>query len=69
MKVSWKKKNRWERLLDPIASGVRDRELTVNGRKVTVEGVAKPAARVVGGLVIATVASAIVSSVRAQDGE
>jgi hypothetical protein len=69
MKVSWKKKTRWERVLDPITSRVKGRELTVNGRALTAGGVTKPAARVLGGLAVATVVSAVVSAVRGQDDE
>jgi hypothetical protein len=69
MKVSWRKKSRWERALEPITSRVKGRELTINGSKALTAGkVTKPAARVLGGLVIATVVSAVVSAVRGQDG-
>jgi hypothetical protein len=67
VKVSWKKKSRWEKMLEPIASRVKGRELTLNGRAIKGERVAKPAARAVGGLVIATVLSAFVSALRGQD--
>jgi hypothetical protein len=69
MKVSWRKKSRWEQVLDPIASKVKGRELTVNGRLIKGEQLVKPAARAVGGLAIATVVSALVSTLRGQDGD
>jgi hypothetical protein len=69
MKVSWKKKTRWERVLDPITGRLKGRELTVNGKALTAAAVTKPAARVLGGLAIATVVSAVVSAVRGQDDE
>ncbi len=67
MKVSLKRKSRWEQAIDPIASKVKGKTLTVNGKALTAEGAAKPAARAVGGLVIATVASAVVSYLRGKD--
>lgn len=67
MKVSLKRKSRWEQVIDPIANKVKGKSLTVNGKPLTAEGAAKPAARAVGGLVIATVASAVVSSLRGKD--
>ncbi len=67
MKVSLKKKSRWERAIDPIASRLKGKRLTLNGKAVTVETAAKPVARAVGGLVLATVISAVVSSLRGQD--
>jgi hypothetical protein len=69
MKVSWRKKSRWERVLDPIARRVKGRELTVNGKALSAGKVALPAARVLGGLAVATVVSAVVSAVRGQDDE
>jgi hypothetical protein len=68
MKVALKKKSRWEQAIDSIASKVKGKTLTVNGKELTAEGAAKPAARAVGGLVIATVASAVVSSMRSKTG-
>lgn len=67
MKVSLKKKSRWEQAIDPIASKVKGKTLTVNGKALTAESAAKPAARAVGGLVIATVVSAVVSTLRGKD--
>lgn len=67
MKVSLKKKSRWQQAIDPIASKVKGKTLTVNGRQLNAAGAARPAARAVGGLVIATVASAVVSSLRGKD--
>ena len=64
MKVSLRKKSRWQRTIDPIASLIKGRTLVVNGRALSVEGAAKPAARAMGGLVLATAASAVVSSLR-----
>jgi hypothetical protein len=69
MKVSWKKKSRWERVLDPITSRLKGRELTVNGKAVSAGAVTKPVARVLGGLAVATALSAVVSAVRGQDDE
>jgi hypothetical protein len=69
MRVAWKKKSRWEKMLDPLISTVKGRELTVNGKPITFERVAKPAGRVLGGVVVATVVSAFVSALRGQDGE
>jgi hypothetical protein len=69
MRVSWRKRSRWERALAPITRRVKGRELTVNGKALSAGAVARPAARVLGGLAVATVVSAIVSAVRGQDGE
>ena len=68
MKVALKKKSRWDQAIDPIASKIKGRSLTVNGKQLTAEGAAKPAARAAGGLLIATVASAVVSSMRSKTG-
>jgi hypothetical protein len=67
MKVSLRKKSRWERAVEPITSGMKGKTLTLNGKAVTAQTAAKPAARAVGGLVIATVVSAVISSLRGQD--
>ena len=64
MKVSLGKKSRWQRTIGPIASFVKGKTLVVNGRALSVEKAAKPAARAIGGLVLATAASAAVSSLR-----
>jgi hypothetical protein len=64
MKISLKKKNRWQRAIAPVSSLLRGKTLKVNGKVLSAETAAKPAARAVGGLLIATVASAVVSSVR-----
>ncbi len=69
MKIALKKKSRWERIVEPIVSRVNGTTLTVNGKAVSPDAIRKPASRALGGLVIATVASAIVSSVRRQDDE
>jgi hypothetical protein len=66
MKVAFKKKSRWERAIDPVASKVKGRTLTVDGKPLTINAAAKPVALGLGGLVIATVASAVVSYVRGQ---
>jgi hypothetical protein len=66
MKVSWKKKRRWKRPLDAIASEVRGRELTVNGKAIKAKQFARPAVGAVGGLVIATAISAFISTLREQ---
>jgi hypothetical protein len=68
MKVSLRKKSRWERAIDPIASRLKGNTFTLNGKAVTAQTAVKPAARAVGGLVIATVVSAVISSLRGQDG-
>ena len=60
MKVSLRKKSRWERAIDPIASRLK-------GKAVTAQTAAKPAARAAGGLVIATLVSAVISALRGQD--
>ena len=67
MKVSLKRKSWWERTIDPIARNLKGKSLTVNGKQVTAKAATKPAARAVGGLVVATTISAIISSMRAQD--
>lgn len=59
MKVSWRKKSRWQRVWDPIAGKMKGRAFTVNGKALNVDTVAKPAVRMVGGLLAATVASAV----------
>jgi len=64
MKISLKRKSRWERAIDPIASRLKGKTLTLNGKPVTAETTAKPAARAVGGLAMATVISAVISSLR-----
>ena len=69
MKVTWKKRSRWERVTEPVASRLRGRQLTVNGRAVKGEEIAKPAVRAVGGLVIATAISAVLSTLRRQGGD
>lgn len=64
MKLSLKKKSRWEQAVDAIASRIKGKALTINGKELTAETAAKSTARAVGGLVIATAASAVVSSLR-----
>jgi hypothetical protein len=64
MKISFRRKSRWQRAVEPIMSLLKGKTLTVNGKVLSAESAAKPAARAVGGLLIATVASAVVSSVR-----
>ena len=64
MKISFKKRNRWQQAVDPVVSLLKGKTLTVNGKVLSAESAAKPAARAVGGLLIATVASALVSSMR-----
>ena len=64
MKVSLKKKSWWERAVEPVTSRLRGRTLAVNGQALTAKSVAKPAARAVGGVVVATAISAVISSVR-----
>jgi hypothetical protein len=66
MKVSLKKKSWWERAVDPMTSRLKGRSLAVNGQAVTARSVAKPAARAVGGVVVATAISAVISSLRGQ---
>jgi len=66
MKVSLKKKSWWERAVDPVARRMKGRTLAVNGQAVTAKSVAKPAARAVGGVVVATAISAVISSMRGQ---
>ena len=61
--------SRWQRVRDPIAAKMKGRGLTLNGKALSVDTVAKPAARVVGGLLAATVVSAVLSSLRWQDGD
>jgi hypothetical protein len=62
-----KTKSPWEQAVDPIVSKMRGRTLTVNGKPITAEAAMKPAVRALGGLVIATVVSAVVSSVRGEE--
>jgi hypothetical protein len=69
MKLSWRKKSRWDRMVEPIAGKVKGRSLELNGKALTAQGMAKPAARAVGGLVIATTISAIISTFRGQTNE
>jgi hypothetical protein len=64
MRVSFKKKSGWAKALDPIASKVKGRTLRVNGKPLTAEMAARPAARAIVVLAIATAASAIVSAMR-----
>jgi hypothetical protein len=64
MKISFKKKSTWQQAIDPVKSLLKGKTLTVNGKVLSAESAAKPAARAVGGLLIATVASALVSSIR-----
>jgi len=66
MRVSLKKKSWWERTVDPVTSRMKGRTLAVNGQAVTAKSVAKPAARAVGGVVVATAISAVISSMRGQ---
>ena len=66
MKVSLKKKSWWGRAVDPVTSRMKGRTLAVNGQAVTAKSVAKPAARAVGGVVVATAISAVISSMRGQ---
>jgi hypothetical protein len=66
MKVSLKRKSWWERAVDPLTNRLKGRTLAVNGQAVTAKSVAKPAARAVGGVVVATAISAVISSVRGQ---
>lgn len=54
---------------DPIAGKIKGRSLTLNGKPLNIDAVAKPAARVVGGLLAATVVSAVLSSLRGQAGD
>lgn len=68
MKISFKKKSRWEQAIDPVRSLLKGKTLTVNGRVLSAESAAKPAARAVGGFLIATAASALVSSWRGKAG-
>ena len=69
MRISWKRKSSLQRAWDAVAGNVKGRALLVNGKKVTPEKVAKPAVRAIGGLVAATVASAVVSSFRGRSGD
>ena len=69
MKFSWRKKSRWQRVWEPIAGRMQDRTFKVNGKALNVDTVAKPASRVVGGLLAATVVSAVLSALRGQDSE
>jgi len=66
MRVSLKKKSWWERAVDPVTSRLRGRTLAVNGQALTAKSVAKPAARAVGGVVVATAISAVISTMRGQ---
>jgi len=67
MKVSLRKKSWWERAVDPVTGRLKGRTLAVNGQAMTAKSVAKPAARAVGGVVVATAISAVISSMRGQD--
>jgi hypothetical protein len=69
MRISWKRKSTLQRLWDAVAGNMKGRALTVNGKKISPDKVAKPAVRAVGGLVAATVASAVVSSFRGRGGD
>lgn len=69
MRVTWKKRSGWQRVRDAVSGTIKGRTLTVNGKAVNGDTVAKPAARAVGGLLLATAASAIISSLRGQDGD
>lgn len=64
MKISFKKKSPWQQAIAPVKSLMKGKTLTVNGKVFSAESAAKPAARAVGGLLVATVASAVVSSFR-----
>jgi hypothetical protein len=66
MRVSLKRKSWWERAIDPIAGNLKGKSLTVNGKQVNAKAATKPAARAVGGLMVATAISAVISSKRAQ---
>jgi hypothetical protein len=68
MKISFRRKSRWQRAVEPVMSLLKGKTLTVNGKVLTAETAAKPAARAAGGLLLATVASAVVSSVRGKAG-
>ena len=68
MKISLRRKSRWQRAIEPLLSALKGKTLTVNGKVLIAETAAKPAARAMGGLLIATVASAVVSSVRGKAG-
>ena len=54
---------------EPIAGRMQDRTFKVNGKALNVDTVAKPASRVVGGLLAATVVSAVLSALRGQDSD
>lgn len=69
MKFSWRKKSRWQRVWDPIAGRMQGKTFKVNGKALNVDTVAKPAGRVFGGLLAATVVSAVLSALRGQDGD
>jgi hypothetical protein len=66
VKVTLKKKSWWERAVAPVTSRLKGRTLAVNGQGVTAKSVAKPAARAVGGVVVATAISAVISSMRGE---
>jgi hypothetical protein len=66
MKLSLKKKSRWERAIEPIAKRFKGK--TLNGKSLNAQSAVKPAARAVGGLLVATAISAAVSSMRGEDG-
>jgi hypothetical protein len=67
MKLSWRKRSLWQRAWDPIASQLTGRKLTLNGKPISADRFAKPAARAAGGFAAATVISAVLSSLRRQD--
>lgn len=69
MKVSWRKKSALQRVWEELAGNLKGRSLTVNGKRVSPDKIAKPAVRAIGGLVAATVASAVVSSFRDRGGD
>jgi hypothetical protein len=64
MRFSLKKQSAWEQAIDPIVGKIKGKRLTVDGKPITAEAAVKPVVRALGGLVVATVVSAIVSSVR-----
>jgi hypothetical protein len=68
MKISLRRKSRWQRAVEPVLSMLKGKTLTINGKVLSAETAAKPAARAMGGLLAATVASAVVSSVRGKAG-
>lgn len=69
MSISFGRKSRWQRAVEPARSLLKGKTLTVNGKVLSAETAAKPAARAVGGLLVATVASAVVSTVRRKVGD